>query len=62
RVAEGADERKAAYETAQKRLVDLVPGIWYTKAAPAVVYNENVHGVRMFTLGSPMPEEMWMTN
>lgn len=62
RTAQTVEERKAAYETAQNRLVDLVPGIWYTKAAPSVMYGENVHGVRMFTLGSPMPEEMWMTN
>jgi len=62
RIAQTVEERKAAYETAQNRLVDLVPGVWYTKAAPSVMYGENVHGVRMFTLGSPMPEEMWMTN
>lgn len=61
RVAETVDERKAAYETAQERLVDLVPGIWYTKAAPSVMYGENVHGVQMFTLGSPLPEELWVT-
>lgn len=60
RIAESADERKAAYEIVQNRLTDLVPGLWYIKASPSVMYTEDVHGVRMFTLGSPLPEEVWM--
>ena len=38
RVAESVDERKAAYDTAQKRIAELVPGVWYTRAVPSVTF------------------------
>jgi peptide/nickel transport system substrate-binding protein len=60
RIAVSEAERKAAYDTAQERLVELVPGIWYTRAVPSVVYGSNTHGVDMYTLGSPLPENIWM--
>ncbi|MGW0040225.1 ABC transporter substrate-binding protein [Rhodococcus sp. NPDC003348] len=61
RLAESDSERKAAYETVQKRLVELNPGIWYTRAVPAVAYGKNVHGVQIYTLGSPLPEDIWVS-
>ncbi|PXW25144.1 UNVERIFIED_CONTAM: extracellular solute-binding protein (family 5) [Williamsia faeni] len=62
RFADGIEERKSAYKVVQERLATLVPGSWYIKAAPSVMHTENVHGVRTYTLGSPLPEEIWMTN
>ncbi len=56
------EERQAAYKTAQERLVALNPGIWYVKAAPSVTLSKDLHGVTMYTLGSPLPEELWVTN
>lgn len=61
RLAETVEERQAAYNTVQERLAELVPGVWYIKASPSVMYGENVHGVDMYTLGSPLPEELWVT-
>ncbi|MFW0785595.1 ABC transporter substrate-binding protein [Gordonia sp. CPCC 206044] len=60
RVATSPAERKAAYEAAQKRIVATVPGIWYIRATPSVTYADNVHGVDLYTLGSPLPENIWM--
>ncbi|MGW4477614.1 ABC transporter substrate-binding protein [Rhodococcus triatomae] len=62
RLAESETDRKAAYETVQNRLVELNPGLWYTRAVPAVAFGEGVHGVSIYTLGSPLPEEIWMTD
>jgi len=56
------EERTAAYETVQERLVELNPGIWYYRAVPAVVWGENVQGVDVYALGSPLPEEIWVTD
>ncbi|WP_245687847.1 ABC transporter substrate-binding protein [Rhodococcus phenolicus] len=61
RSAGTVDERKAAYETVQQRLVALNPGIWYYRAVPAVVMGADVHGVELYGLGSPLPEEIWST-
>ncbi|NMD60320.1 ABC transporter substrate-binding protein [Rhodococcus globerulus] len=62
RVGKTIEERRAAYETVQKRLVALNPGIWYAKSAPSVITAKNAHGVVMYGFGSPLPEEFWMTN
>ena len=62
RFAEGTEERKAAYKTVQERLVALAPASWYIQAAPSVMHAKNVHGVQLYTLGSPLPEEIWMSN
>ncbi len=61
RISESVDERKPAYNTVQERLAELVPGIWYYRAVPGVVWADNVHGVEVYALGSPLPEEIWVT-
>ncbi|MEE2034859.1 ABC transporter substrate-binding protein [Rhodococcus sp. CC-R104] len=62
RTGRTVEERKAAYETVQERLVQLNPGIWYYRAVPAVVWGDHVQGVEVYTLGSPLPEEIWVTD
>ncbi|MGG7104175.1 ABC transporter substrate-binding protein [Rhodococcus sp. 24CO] len=62
RVAEDPAERTEAYETVQKRLVALNPGIWYVRSSPSVITGRNVHGALMYGLGSPLPEELWFQN
>lgn len=60
RIAETIDERTAAYEIVQQRLLELDPGVWYIRAAPSVLMGETVHGLQLYTLGSPLPEELWI--
>lgn len=60
RIADTEDARRAAYESAQQRLVDLAVGVWYVRSAPAVLVAESTRGLRMYTLGSPLPEELWV--
>jgi peptide/nickel transport system substrate-binding protein len=60
RLEDDIDTRKDAYNTVQQRLAELTPGIFYTRAVPSVVYAENVSGVDLYTLGSPLPENIWM--
>jgi peptide/nickel transport system substrate-binding protein len=60
RTAATVEERVAAYETAQQRLVEMNPGIWYTRSAPTVVSGTNIRGIEMYTVGSALPEEMWL--
>lgn len=62
RTGENTQERLAAYKIVQERLVELDAGIWYAKSAPSVVTSKNAHGIVMYGLGSPLPEEFWMTN
>jgi peptide/nickel transport system substrate-binding protein len=62
RIGTTPEERKAAYEIAQERLAALNPGIWYVTAAPSVILSKNLHGVELYTLGSPLPEEFWITD
>lgn len=62
RFAQTESDRQSAYETAQRRLAALDATIWYVRAAPAVIASPKVNGIKMFTLGSPLPEELWMTN
>ncbi|MEU5840355.1 ABC transporter substrate-binding protein [Rhodococcus sp. NPDC047139] len=62
RVGVTVDERRAAYETVQNRLVELNPGLWYYRAVPGVVWGQNVQGVEVYALGSPLPEEIWVTD
>lgn len=61
RVSESEAERIEAYDTAQKRIKEVIPGVWYIRAVPAVVYGNNLRGVEMYTLGSPLPEELWVS-
>ncbi|MFD3812990.1 ABC transporter substrate-binding protein [Rhodococcus sp. NPDC058639] len=62
RIGVTVEERTAAYKTVQERLVELNPGIWYYRAVPAVVWGKNVQGVDVYALGSPLPEEIWVTD
>ncbi|KSZ57090.1 ABC transporter substrate-binding protein [Rhodococcus pyridinivorans KG-16] len=61
RVSESQDERVDAYTAAQERLDELAVGVWYTRATPSVTYGDNLHGVTLYTLGSPLPEELWVS-
>ncbi|WP_308197005.1 ABC transporter substrate-binding protein [Rhodococcus sp. CH91] len=61
RAATSPDDRLEAYTTVQQRLADLDVGIWYVRAAPSVIHVPGLHGARMYALGSPLPEELWLT-
>lgn len=61
RTAAELEDRAAAYETAQQRIVDLNPAVWYIRTAPAAVLGEGVHGVQMYGMGSIRPELLWTT-
>lgn len=61
RLGTSLDERVAAYTTVQQQLADLDVGIWYVRAAPSVMRSSDIHGVRMYGLGSPLPEELWLS-
>ncbi len=61
RVGTTVEERKAAYDVAQQRLVDLAPGVFYIQSAPSVVSGPDVHGVRMYGMGSAMLDGVWMS-
>jgi peptide/nickel transport system substrate-binding protein len=61
RNAESVEERKVAYETVQRRLVELNPGLWYVRAVPSVTASKSLNGIDLYTLGSPLPEELWTT-
>ncbi|MFJ9127778.1 ABC transporter substrate-binding protein [Streptomyces sp. NPDC102340] len=60
RTSSDETERKAAYRTVQDRLAALVPMVFYTRAAPAVITGKNVHGVVEYGGGSLLPEELWI--
>lgn len=62
RYGETFEERKAAYDAVQNRLLELAPGIFYTRAAPAVATGQNVGGVRQYGYGSLLPAELWLQN
>jgi peptide/nickel transport system substrate-binding protein len=61
RTPETTGERTAAYARAEERLSQLHPALWYVRPAPAAMWSKDVNGVQMYTLGSIMPEELWMT-
>jgi peptide/nickel transport system substrate-binding protein len=61
RKAQSDKERGEAYTTVQDRLQDLVPGIFYGRSTPSVIANKNVGGVKLYGVGSPLPEELWLT-
>ncbi|PYE16269.1 peptide/nickel transport system substrate-binding protein [Williamsia limnetica] len=62
RVGTTVGERKAAYDTVQEKIAELVPGVFFVRSTPAVIAGTNVSGVDVYGLGSPLPEEMWLTN
>lgn len=58
---DAVEERKAAYDTVQEKIAELVPGVFFVRSTPAVIAGTNVSGVDVYGLGSPLPEEMWLT-
>ncbi|PYE16395.1 peptide/nickel transport system substrate-binding protein [Williamsia limnetica] len=60
RIEQDVQARKDSYNTVQERIAEIVPGVWYSRAIPSVVYAKNVSGVDLYTLGSPLPENIWM--
>ncbi|WP_244865584.1 ABC transporter substrate-binding protein [Rhodococcus sp. B50] len=56
------EERKEAYDVVQQRLADQVVGLWYVRATPSVAYSKDLQGVQLYTLGSPIPAEFWLSN
>jgi peptide/nickel transport system substrate-binding protein len=60
RMATDPAERTEAYETVQKRLAELNPVIFYTRAAPGVIANGNVGGIQQYGMGSVLPETLWI--
>ncbi|MEE2056062.1 ABC transporter substrate-binding protein [Rhodococcus artemisiae] len=61
RTAAELEDRAGAYETAQQRIVDLNPVVWYIRTAPAAVLGEGTQGVQMYGMGSIRPELLWTT-
>ncbi|MET3953271.1 peptide/nickel transport system substrate-binding protein [Rhodococcus sp. OAS809] len=62
RYSESTEERKAAYEVVQERVLALTPGIFYVRASPAVVSGLDVGGVHQYGTGSLLPEELWIAD
>lgn len=62
RFGQTVEERKAAYDEAQQIIADTVVGLWYVRALPSVTFGKNLHGAKIYTLGSPLPEEFWISN
>ncbi|RBM21949.1 ABC transporter substrate-binding protein [Prauserella sp. PE36] len=60
RTATTLEDRKAAYRTVQERLIELVPGVFYTRTSPSVMAAQNVHGITQYGQGSLLPEELWI--
>lgn len=60
KTATSPEERKAAYDTVQQRLTELVPVIFTTRAAPSAMMGKNVHGAVQYGNGSLLPEELWL--
>ncbi|PBC56429.1 ABC transporter substrate-binding protein [Rhodococcus sp. ACPA1] len=60
RVAGNETERTAAYEAVQKRLVELNPVIFYSRAAPGVIAGTEVGGIVQYGMGSVLPETLWI--
>lgn len=62
RFGETQEERKQAYDEVQQILADSVVGIWYTRGVPAATFSADMHGVQLFSLGSNLPEELWISS
>ncbi|MFB9783697.1 ABC transporter substrate-binding protein [Rhodococcus baikonurensis] len=60
RVSQDETERVAAYAAVQKRLAELNPVVFYTRAAPAVIANGDVGGIVQYGMGSVLPEDLWI--
>ena len=53
-------DRKAAYDEVEKRLVEIVPVIFFSGSALGVMANTDVGGVQQYGLGSVLPETLWI--
>ncbi|MBL7502476.1 ABC transporter substrate-binding protein [Frankia sp. CNm7] len=60
RTATTDQERETAYGKLQDRLIEQVPMIFHSRAAPSAVTSKNVGGVQQYGLGSLLPEELWI--
>ena len=54
------EERKAAYDTVQQRLIALTPFFFIARGAPSAIAGTNVGGLVQYGLGSLLPEELWI--
>lgn len=61
RVAESQEDRQAAYADAEKQIAEFVPGVFYARPTPSIMYGKNLQGVEMYTTGSILPAEIWST-
>ncbi|MEU9450509.1 ABC transporter substrate-binding protein [Streptomyces sp. NPDC048277] len=60
RTETGVDKRRAAYEEAQKRLVELHPVLWVNRTAAGVIAVRAVGGIAQYGFGSLRPEQLWI--
>ena len=54
------EERRAAYQTVQERLAELVPAIFIIRVGPSAIAGRNVGGLKQYGIGSLLPEEIWI--
>lgn len=52
--------RKAAYDAVQKRLVEIVPVIFFSSSVLGYIANPDVGGAQQYGLGSLLPETLWI--
>ncbi|MBC7304136.1 MAG: ABC transporter substrate-binding protein [Nocardia sp.] len=60
RTSTNLEKRTAAYRTVQERLNELVPAVFTIRTVAAAATGKNVGGLRMYTAGSVLPEELWI--
>ncbi|MFD4507382.1 ABC transporter substrate-binding protein [Streptomyces sp. NPDC058457] len=60
RTATTVADRKAAYETVQRRLVALRPMLWILRSAGSAISGKNVGGLTQYGFGSLLPEDLWI--
>ncbi|GLY38950.1 peptide ABC transporter substrate-binding protein [Amycolatopsis sp. NBRC 101858] len=59
RTSTSADERKAAYDQVQKRLVEDHPNLWLTRNVSAAISSKQIGGVEQYGFGSLLPDALW---
>lgn len=60
RQSEDEQERAAAYETVQEKLVEIMPVVFSIRTSVGIIANDDVGGVQPYGLGSLLPEELWL--
>ncbi|CUU60968.1 peptide/nickel transport system substrate-binding protein [Parafrankia irregularis] len=60
RTATTVEARKAAYETVQKRLAEVVPVVFLARTASGIIAGKDVGGIQQYGTGSLQPEELWI--